>query len=162
MKTYSILFTALLIVSHAFAIPDTVAFDDESALKIHKAKHGQLNIMIDGIETNSGTLKVMLYNQDTGFPFDHWNAMYNIDIAVEEEGNTVVFKSIPYGKYALYVYHDENSNGKFDKNWTGAAKEKYGYSNMNGGKRVVPLFSQSAFDFEKDGSQLIIELIEGK
>ena len=40
-----------------------------------------------------------------------------------------VFEGIPRGIYAVSVFHDENMNGKLDKNHLGAPKEGYGTSN---------------------------------
>ena len=39
------------------------------------------------------------------------------------------FKNLPPGKYAVFVYHDENNNGKLDMSFFGVPKEGVGFSN---------------------------------
>ena len=46
-------------------------------------------------------------------------------------GNSAIcqFNDIPPGTYAIAVFHDENANGKLDKNFLGIPCEGYGASN---------------------------------
>lgn len=173
MKTIAISFSlslfALLLsfngtawAGNGFQFRDADSLSEGSEASAYSASHGQLNVLVEGLDSEKGDLKLLLFNRDTGFPFDSWNAMYQVDIDIETEGNTVVFKSIPFGEYAIFVYHDENGNGKFDKSWTGAAKEGFGYSNRNGSSRVAPLYSQSKFNFDNNGSELVLELVHAK
>ncbi len=39
-------------------------------------------------------------------------------------------QNVPPGEYALLVYHDENNNGRIDRNFIGIPKEPIGYSNQ--------------------------------
>ena len=42
---------------------------------------------------------------------------------------TVVFKNIPYGEYAVGIFHDLNKNGRLDTNFFGFPKEDMAVSN---------------------------------
>ena len=130
----------------------------EGELVKHHTNHGQLEVNIDGVTSAEGTLKVLLFHQEIGFPLEDKNAMYAVDVDASKADNKVVFKSIPYGEYAIYVYHDENNNGRFDKTIVGAPKEGFGYTNMKSKKRTAPLFSQSTFEFEEGDNGVTIEL----
>jgi hypothetical protein len=41
----------------------------------------------------------------------------------------VVFSNVQPGRYAAIAFHDENGNGKPDKNFLGVPTEPYGFSN---------------------------------
>jgi uncharacterized protein (DUF2141 family) len=43
------------------------------------------------------------------------------------------------------VFHDENGNGKLDKNLVGLPKEGVGFSNTPGGRRLPPKFADARF-----------------
>lgn len=62
------------------------------------------------------------------------------------------------GTYALAVYHDENGNRKFDKNWLGIPSEPYGISNNPGFRLGAPPFEEAAFKVNGDGATLSITL----
>ena len=47
------------------------------------------------------------------------------------QGRMEICMPLPYGKgvYAAALYHDENANGKIDRNGLGIPKEGFGFSN---------------------------------
>ena len=140
----------------------TQIFAGEGEQIAYNQGHGALHVNIDGLSSENGKLMIHLFNNEAGFPNQEWNALYVIDLDISTDGNSMVFKSIPFGDYAIYVYHDENSNGKFDKNWAGVAKEAFAYSNRAETERTVPLFSQSVFAFEKNDMELNLQLVPAK
>jgi uncharacterized protein (DUF2141 family) len=48
---------------------------------------------------------------------------------VDSQTVTWRINDVPYGDYGVAVFHDENSNGKMDKNVLGIPLESYGFSN---------------------------------
>jgi uncharacterized protein (DUF2141 family) len=48
---------------------------------------------------------------------------------VDSQSVTWKLDDVPYGDYGIAAFHDENSNGKMDKNLLGIPKETYGFSN---------------------------------
>ena len=59
-----------------------------------------------------------------------------------------VFQGLPAGKYAVAAFHDENGNGKLDRNSLGVPTEGHGFSNDAQGTTGPPNFNQAAFDFD--------------
>lgn len=53
----------------------------------------------------------------------------------------VTVPNVKPGRYAVQIYHDENGNGKLERNFIGIPKEGYGFSN-----NVVPGFGPPSFD----------------
>ncbi len=103
-----------------------------------------------GIRNANGRVSCDLFNDPTQYPrgdeFRHlWAPIY-------ETSALCVFTGVPPGKYAVVVYHDENSNGHFDQNAFGMPLEGYGFSN-----NAAPLFDAPTFDaasFDYDGHRL--------
>ena len=50
-------------------------------------------------------------------------------VAITDRISEWVVKDIPLQDYTVVVYHDENGNEEFDKNFLGIPKESYGFSN---------------------------------
>jgi len=61
---------------------------------------------------------------------------------------------LPGGEYALVVYHDENGNGRLDKNFIGIPREPLGFSNQYR-PQGPPTFSRAAFRLEADETRAI-------
>ena len=116
------------------------------------AQTGTINVEISGIEDPKGLMSIGLYSDEKGFP-DDGKEYKGTD--VEVTGQTVVytFKDVPFGTYAIAVFHDANSNGKLDKNFFGIPKEGYAFSNNVFGTFGPPDFEDTFFELA--GSKMI-------
>jgi outer membrane protein len=70
------------------------------------------------------------------------------------EQMSVRMTDLPGGDYALVVYHDENGNGRLDKNFIGIPREPLGFSNRYRPKGP-PTFSRAAFRLEYDETKSV-------
>jgi len=61
---------------------------------------------------------------------------------------------LPKGEYALVVYHDENGNGRLDKNFIGIPNEPLGFSNRYWPKGP-PTFTKAAFKLDREETKAI-------
>ena len=116
------------------------------------AQTGTINVEISGIEDPKGLMSIGLYSDERGFP-DDGKEYKGTD--VEVTGQTVVytFKDVPFGIYAIAIFHDTNSNGKLDKNFLGIPKEGYAFSNNVFGTFGPPDFKDASFELA--GSKMI-------
>jgi len=98
-----------------------------------------LTIRVTGVHNNKGRIALALFQSEAGFPGDSSKAMRLQQAEIDAQTRSAQFtlQGIPYGVYAVSVFHDENMNGKLDKNFVGAPKEGYGASN-NPRKRMGP------------------------
>jgi len=76
--------------------------------------------------------------------------------ATTDTETTVVFESLPPGRYGAAVYLDENRNGKLDRNLIGFFKESFGFSE-NARVRFGPPKWEDAV-FEVSGSVIDISV----
>jgi uncharacterized protein (DUF2141 family) len=116
------------------------------------AQTGTINVEISGVEDPKGLMSIGLYSKEKGFP-DDGKEYKGTD--VEVTGQTVVhtFNDVPFGIYAIAIFHDTNSNGKLDKNFLGIPKEGYAFSNNVFGTFGPPDFKDTSFEFA--GSKMI-------
>lgn len=91
--------------------------------------NGKLNLDLTKITAASGELHVVLFMQPVGFPYSTDNSFMHLTIDLADPNAAKEFTSIPFGEYAMLIFHDENGNGKLDRNFAGKPKEAYGFSN---------------------------------
>jgi len=75
---------------------------------------GTIIVEVSPCKKFTGSLYAALFASADGFP-DKADKVYRTEIlTVTAETNYIEFKNIPYGTYAISVYHDVNGNGKMD------------------------------------------------
>lgn len=103
--------------------------DTPPSTAITPVQHGIIIVNITDLKRPDGMLGVSLYNSRKGFPGKHEEAYANQVKKISGTAEKIIFGNVPYGTYAVSVFHDENNNGKLDKNFIGMPKEGVGVSN---------------------------------
>ena len=122
-----------------------------------KSKKHDLEIDISNIKNLKGSVAIGIFNSENGFLIK--GKEYKT-MTIKVNGSTVhcEFKDLPDGKYAVAVYHDENSDQKFNTNLLGLPKEAYGFSNNFKPVISIPKFSDTEFSLDAD-KKITIKLI---
>ena len=117
-----------------------------------------LTVRVTRARNAKGKIRAALFRDGKGFPGDASKASQTeeADIDPQSLSAQIVFTNLREGVYAVSVFHDENSNGKLDKNFMGIPKEGYGASN-NPKKRMGPPNFEEA-KFELTGAQQVLEI----
>jgi uncharacterized protein (DUF2141 family) len=118
---------------------------------------GSVTVVPVGLENSRGSLLAQLSNSSEVFE-GQGEAFRSADVKLVDEQVVVVFENVPYGDYALKVFHDENDNQKLDTNFVGMPKEKFGFSNDAMGRFGPPSFEQARFRLEESATTLRIEM----
>jgi uncharacterized protein (DUF2141 family) len=120
-----------------------------------------LTIKVVGARNAKGKIGVALFQDPSGFPDKGAAALRSqqADIDNQTMSAEVVFRDVPQGVYAVSVLHDENMNGKLDKNFLGIPTEGYGASNNPGKKMRAPSFDEAKFSMNSTEQTLQIKLI---
>lgn len=115
---------------------------------------GTLQLRIQNIQKTEGALRIALFRGQETFLDD--TASYKKASAKVDKNKVgkVTFTDLPYGVYALAIYHDVNNNGKLDKSFVGIPKEPYGFSNNARSKWGPPKYEIAQFEI----SQPIVEM----
>ena len=122
---------------------------------------GMLTIKVVGARNAKGKIGVALFQGSEGFPEKGSAALRSqlAEIDSQTMSAEVVFRDLPKGVYAVSVLHDENMNGKLDKNFFGVPQEGYGASNNPEKKMRAPSFDEAKFSISSPEQTVEIKLI---
>ena len=122
---------------------------------------GTLTVRVTGARNTKGKIGVTLFQNAQGFPDDTSKAVrqQSVEIDPNTMSAQVTFKDLPQGTFAVSVLHDENGNGKMDKNFVGMPKEGYGASNNPKKKKRAPTFGEAKFSLNSSEQAIEITLI---
>ena len=131
----------------------------------------ELRITVDGIRSPQGTILIGLYDSLESFTRaielsdkDGFLNDPNRFAAVALKANAamksaVVLTNLDPGQYAIILFHDENGNGKLDKNALGVPTEPYGFSNNVRGFLGPPAFEEAIMEVNVGDKAVRIVLI---
>jgi uncharacterized protein (DUF2141 family) len=145
MKSVIILMISLVLLS------TTVSAQETETTTVDTNARGDLTIIIIGFKNDNGDVKVALSNSAEEFSSKPKDAApFRADLAfIKDKKAQLVFKDLPFGEYAVRLFHDENGNGKIDTNFLGIPKENYGFSNNARASFGPPKYEKAKFDFQE-------------
>jgi uncharacterized protein (DUF2141 family) len=141
------------------------------SLLVLPAAAGDLQITVKGISSSNGVILIGLYDSADSFaraielsdkegflndPQRVAGAALRANLALT---GAVVFSNLEPGRYAIIVFHDENSNGRLDKTFWGVPTEPYGFSNDARGALGSPKFDDAAITLDGSDKAVVITLI---
>lgn len=118
----------------------------------------RLEVTISNVRNDEGYLLITMFNSASGFPDDNKKAFETRRVNAERNTVNVIFEDLPHGVYAIAVVHDENDNGKLDKNLVGAPTEGYGSSNNLKKMFRAPNFEESKFTVDQNFKKVTIQV----
>jgi uncharacterized protein (DUF2141 family) len=111
------------------------------------AAANSVKVIVVGLHSNDGEVDCALFNSADGFPDDASKAIKTVKSKIENQQATCTFVDVAPGDYAVSEFHDENGNGKLDRNFIGMPKEGVGASNDAAGHMGPPKFEDARFKF---------------
>ena len=111
-----------------------------------KNNSSSFTLFIDGIEKVEGEIRIAMFDSKEKYTKD---PVYAVVLPVDSTTITWKEESLPFGDYAIAVYHDKNTNGKIDTNLLGIPKENYGFSNNARGRFGPASWEDSKFRIEE-------------
>ncbi len=101
-----------------------------------------IEVHITNIQSDDGTIIVGLYDNENTF---YVNTYRSVTRKAKKDSLRIILKNIPYGEYAISLYHDKNDNKTLDTNFFKIPKEPYGTSNNAKGKLGPPKWEDAKF-----------------
>lgn len=95
---------------------------------------------ISNFKNDKGVCLACLFNNSSSFE-KNGQPFQCVSVPIRSLRTVAIFNNIPVGSYAMFVFHDANSNKRMDKNFIGIPKEGYGAS-----KNKLPFASAPSFD----------------
>ena len=113
-----------------------------------------LTVRVDRSPGAKGRMGIALWKGPRGFPEGIEHAVATTYVPVENGFATARFDRLAPGSYAVTVYHDQNDNRRFDKNWVGVPREPWGVSNNVRPRLRAPTFEEARLELEP-GEQVV-------
>lgn len=86
----------------------------------------EVEVEFEELENQKGSIKYLIFNDEKGYP-DQVNRSYLRGEFPASQSELML--DLPDGDYSMTVIHDEDGNGKLNKNFVGLPKEGFGFSN---------------------------------
>lgn len=144
------MFRALMIVGTLFA------FTVFSLPQAVPASGDIIRVEIDGFRSDKGQAMCALFSSAKDFPKNGDKAIARAKSGVSHGKAVCEFPGVAPGRYAVSVFHDENSNSKMDTNFMGIPREGVGASNNATGHFGPPKFDAAAFQYA--GGKLVLTI----
>lgn len=130
-----------------------------SSFKTQKGEIFSLTVEVKELQNSKGVVQFSLYNKEGTIPDENYKKCYKILKGKIQNGSSkVTFSSLPMGKYAVNILHDENENGEIDKGLI-LPIEGIGFSNYQSvGLTNRPNFSKASFEL-KENKTISIKVI---
>ena len=114
----------------------------------------KIKVKIINLQGLKGQISIGLFNNPESFPKKD-SGKKGVSLAIKDSVIEHTFENLQQGTYALAIYHDENSNGEFDRSFFGWPVENYVFSNYAEGSFGPPSFEDASFILQ---DSLLVEL----
>jgi uncharacterized protein (DUF2141 family) len=122
-----------------------------------QSRQGDLTILINGFENNEGVVKIALSDTHEDYEAED-QAFRGVETKIMKETAIWTFEKVPFGEYAIKIYHDEDSDNELDTNFLGIPSESYGFSNNARGSFGPASWEDAKFLFQSPRDSLHITL----
>lgn len=86
-------------------------------------------VEVENVRSASGAIKVELYKNSRDDFLKKRGRISRTRVTARKGGTRACLNAPSPGKFSIAVYHDENGNKKFDRNFLGIPTEGFGFSN---------------------------------
>ncbi|MCS6777925.1 MAG: DUF2141 domain-containing protein [Chloroherpetonaceae bacterium] len=104
-----------------------------------------LTVLMTGFRSMRGRAQVALFRSAMGFPNNSQQAFRTEEAPIVNGVARVTFTGLPFGEYAVAARHDENNDGRLNRNALGMPTEGYGFSNNARNPFGPPPFGAARF-----------------
>ena len=108
---------------------------------------------VSSFKNTRGTLTCRLFTKASDFP--DGGGILTVRVPIAGPNTSFTFLNIEPGTYAVAAVHDENSDGKLDKNFVGVPSEGYGVSNNKTYALSAPKWDESIFTIAPSESKTL-------
>jgi hypothetical protein len=118
-----------------------------------------LSLNIENLASANAPVIVGLYGTKNEFP-EPDKQLKEYRFTPKSKTLKAVISDQPFGRYAIAIYQDVNSDGKIDKNVLGIPTEGYAFSNNIKPKVKAPNFDECSFDYNKKHCSISMKMIQ--
>jgi uncharacterized protein (DUF2141 family) len=113
---------------------------------------GDIKVAVSGLHDDSGVVRIALFGSRETYNNDHntgMGAFRQIIAPARNGGAEVTFPAMPYGQYAVKMFHDRDNSGRFYRGPFGRPEVEYGVSNNPHTIHWIPAFKKATFNLDR-------------
>ena len=148
----------MFVVALLFTATAPLLAENASQATVDPTQTGSITVHITGLRNLNGMVGASLYASKKGFPDTPERSYATLVKKITATEDTFVFENVPYGTYAISVLHDENGNGKMDKNFFGLPTEGCGISTNPKIGMGGPKYNDSVFTLNSKQLEMTIDV----
>jgi uncharacterized protein (DUF2141 family) len=122
------------------------------------ASENRLRVRVVGLRNEEGEVRCSLFSSAEDFPANADLLATTVTAPIADRTAICEFSTIAPGTYAVVLFHDENSDGKFKRNWLGLPKEGYGFSNDAPTRWHAPSFDAASFPYTGGIAEILVHI----
>ncbi len=115
---------------------------------------GHLLVELTGMQSDEGSIVYAMWSGPEDWLED--NALHAGLVPIEDGQALIEFTDLPYGEYAISVYHDRNGNERLDTGMFRIPKEPIGTSNDAKARFGPPKYEDAAFQLDSESLTITI------
>lgn len=145
-----------IVFSLAYVISSSVSVSFSPPVLAQSGGQATIVLKVTGLRSEKGQVRIAVFNSS-----EKWlgeDPVYSSTINVDGQSVTWKFTNVPNGDYGIAVFHDENKNGKMDKNFLGIPLEPYGFSNNVRVTFGPPKWENAKFSVKSRTTEVSIEV----
>ncbi len=116
-----------------------------------------LEVVVIGLKSQKGNVHIAIFNKAKNFPYQE-GILHKGKTAITGDMASLKFNGLTPGPYGAAIYHDENSNHRFDQGFLGIPLEDYGFSNNVSIFLSPPSFEEAVFQLKEPKTTVVINL----
>jgi uncharacterized protein (DUF2141 family) len=117
-----------------------------------------LTLQVDHVRNATGVIRFAIFANDAGWPDNKLKSIRYGSLPAQPGTVTFTLAGIPYGTYAISVFHDENENHKVDRDFFGRPKEGIGFGNNPKIGFTIPSWTASSIKITSPATNTTINL----
>lgn len=122
---------------------------------------GNINLKITGFRNAMGAVRVAMFDSKESYDSDKFSgegAFRKSIIDLKGTEAECKFEDVPYGVYAIKLFHDEDKSGKFYTGLFGIPKVEYAFSNNAAGRFGPASYEQAKFTLNSKELSMSIKM----
>ena len=114
-----------------------------------------LVVTIEGVRNDHGNIRAGLFDSPATW-LDGEKALARLEVKASSPRTVLRLEHLAPGTYAVAFYHDENANGKHDRDFVGAPLEGYGFTRDPTVILSAPEFAHCTIEVPEAGAAVTI------
>jgi uncharacterized protein (DUF2141 family) len=118
-----------------------------------------IQVTVENVRSSKGLITAVLYNDNPDTFLKNGARLDRIRVDAQKGETHLCLHAPATGRYSVALYHDENGNKKFDRDFIGIPTEGYGFSQNPGFRFGKPDIEETLFTLNGEHADLRISVL---